>query len=88
MQGCFMRYKEFREKEVINVANGKCLGYICDIEIDENTGCICAIYIPGPGKIGGILCRDSCFCIEYRCIVRIGPDIILVNCPDNCSNKK
>lgn len=77
-----MRYKEFRDKEVINVATGKCLGYVCDIEIEESTGCICGLYIPGPGRIGGILGRDSCFCIEYRSIVRIGPDIILVNCPE------
>ena len=82
-----MRFKEFRNKEVINIATGKCIGYVIDIDIDVCTGCVKSIFVPGPGKIGGLLGRDTLFCIEWKSIVRIGPDIILVNICELHGNK-
>lgn len=77
-----MRYCEFQNKEVINVATGTCLGYVCDIEFEESSGCICSIIIPGPGKICGVLGREGYYSIDYCHIVRIGPELILVNVCD------
>ena len=37
-----------------------------------------ALIIPGPGKYLGCFCRDSEFCIPWAKVIRIGPDIILV----------
>lgn len=74
-----MRFLELREKEVINCKNCKRLGYVADIEFDPDTGCVLALIVPGQGKL------FSCFgvCSEYyikACnIVRIGPDIVLVD---------
>ncbi len=74
-----MRFSDFSRKEVINVCNCKSLGYVQDLIFDECNGHIKAIIIPGPGKWMGMFCRDHEFVIEWECIVRIGPDIILVD---------
>ena len=70
---------EFKNKEVINVRDGKRLGYVCDVEIDINLGVLKSIVVPGPGRwlpwTGGkgdiVICWDS--------IKIIGEDIILVD---------
>lgn len=74
-----MRFSELQQKEVINTTNCKCLGCVCDLEFDEKDGCIQSIVIPGPGKWFGCVGRDFEFCIPWCNIVKIGPDIILVD---------
>ena len=41
-------------------------------------GSILALIVPGPGKYLGCFCRDSEFFIPWAKVIRIGPDIILV----------
>lgn len=54
--GCDMnKISDFQVKDVVNVANGKKLGHIADLEINLNTGKIDAIIIPGAGKMLGFL---------------------------------
>ncbi len=74
-----MRFCELQEKEVINICDGKCLGMVRDLDIDEKDGCILALIIPGPGKFCGFFGRDCEFFIPWCKIVKIGPDIILVD---------
>ena len=38
-----------------------------------------ALIVPGPGKYWGLFCKDFEFCIPWCNVVKIGPDIILVN---------
>ena len=38
-------FSQLKEKEVINICDGKRLGYICDILIDTDIGKICTLYI-------------------------------------------
>jgi len=72
------RASEFKCKEVINLQDGERMGFVYDLEIDEDTGGIKAILVPGRertrlfGKCEGVL-------IPWGCIHRIGEDIILVN---------
>ena len=73
-----MRICELREKEVVNVCDGERLGNICDVDFEEHTGRICTLIIPGPGKIFGIIGRDSEYLIPYECVKRIGSDVVLV----------
>ena len=63
-----MRFCELREKEVVNICNGKCLGGVVDLQIN----------VPGPGKFCGFFGTDSEYVIPFACIKKIGPDIILV----------
>ena len=74
-----MRICELKNKEVINSADCKILGYVADVDFDLCNGRILAIIVPGPGKVLGFLCRESEYIIPYECITKIGQDIILVN---------
>ena len=67
-----MRFSELKSKDVINLRDCKKLGRICDLEFDECSGKICKVIVPSGNK----------FCIPYKDIKQIGPDIIIV---DICS---
>ncbi len=70
---------EMKEKEVINIRDGSRLGMIYDFEMDLKKGEVTAIIIPGPGKIMGIFGKNNDIIINWRKIVKIGEDIILVD---------
>ncbi len=78
-----MRLCELREKEVINVCNCKCLGFVADVDIDVCTGMVLALIIPGCGKVWGIFGKGSEMLIPWKQVVRVGPDIILVEIPES-----
>lgn len=67
-----------KQKEVVNVCDGNRLGFICDLEIDLNSGRIIKIIIPEKSRCFGVFGREKEFRIPYSCIRRIGKDIILV----------
>ena len=77
-----MRLCELEDKEVINTCDCKKLGYIADLVIDECKGCIEAIVVPKAGKWCGLFGYGAEYIIPFRCIKRIGPDIILVEICD------
>lgn len=66
-------------KDVINVRTGRRLGELVDVEIDERSGRITALVVPGPAKLWGLLGSDRDIVIPWNKIVRIGPDCILVD---------
>ena len=74
-----MRFCELKEKEVVNICNGKCLGGVVDLQINVCSGAIEALIVPGPGKFCGFFGTDSEYVIPFACIKKIGPDIILVD---------
>ena len=73
------RFLEMKQKEVININDGCRLGYVCDIEIDDKTGKIEAIIIPGPGRVLGVFGHDQEYKIEWCDIKQIGEDLIIVD---------
>jgi YlmC/YmxH family sporulation protein len=80
-----VKMSELRCKEVICVADGRRLGFVCDIEIDSPEGCVKSIIVPGPCRLLGLFGRKDDYVIPWQCISRIGPDIILVDVkPDDC----
>jgi YlmC/YmxH family sporulation protein len=72
------RSSDFRNKEVINISDGKRLGFVHDVEINLEDGRIEAIVIPGGGRLFGLIGKDSAFVIPWERIKKIGEDIILV----------
>ena len=74
-----MRFCELQEKEIINIADGKCIGMVRDLDLDVQNGCIIALIVPGPGKWFGCICREYEICIPWCKVVKVGPDIILVD---------
>lgn len=74
---CLGRAMNFKQKEVINLSDGKRLGYVQDVEADFNTGKITAIIVPGNNKIFSMNGKND-LVISWDKIVKIGDDIILV----------
>lgn len=78
-----VKISELRDREIINVHDGKRLGPIKDIELDLENGRIKAIVLPGVngGKILSLFGRDEDIVVPWDKIVRIGLDVILVEVP-------
>lgn len=72
------RTADFRQKEVINMSDGKRLGFVRDVEINLESGKLDAIVIPGEGRIFGLFGKDNEYVIPWSKIKKIGEDIILV----------
>ena len=77
-----IRISEFQMKDVVNVANGKKLGNVGDIDINVQTGKINAVIIGGTGKVLGFFGRDEDIVIPWKNILKIGEDVILVRHKD------
>jgi len=84
--GIMIKVSDIRRREVVNVHDGKRLGFISDMELDVSEGCINAIIVPGPGKFFGLIGGDRDYVIPWDRIVKIGSDVILVEVPG--SNRK
>ena len=83
-----MRFCEFKKKEVINVCDCRSLGYVDDLEFDVCTGKICAMIIREQGKLFGMFGCDCEYVIGWDKIVKVGPDIIMVDvCLDSARKK-
>ncbi len=74
-----IRICKLRQKEVINLRDGERIGFVGDVEFNLKTGCVECLIIPGPCKIWGLFGREQEFVIPWRCVCRIGFDIILVD---------
>ncbi len=73
------RASDFRRKEVIDISDGKRLGYITDVEIDLEKGIVVSVIIPGKRRFFGILPPSEDIVVKWNRISKIGDDIILVN---------
>ena len=80
-----MKITDLQCKEVICVNDGRRLGFITDVQIQVPEGNVLAVVVPGPCRFLGIAGRHDDFVIPWKCIRRIGPDIVLVDTePDKC----
>ncbi|MCT4592912.1 MAG: YlmC/YmxH family sporulation protein [Anaeromicrobium sp.] len=70
---------ELREKEIINMSDGKKLGFISDIEINLEKGRVVSVVVPTEGKFLGIFGKYNEYVIPWREINKIGVDVVLVN---------
>ena len=70
---------DFKHKEVIDINNGKRLGYVQDVCADFQTGRITSIIVPGgTNKILNFFSSNNDIIIEWEKIKCIGEDLILV----------
>ena len=70
--------EDFRDKEVICVADGRRLGFVAEIEFDVCDGRITAVIVRGECGLLGNRKGDD-FLIPWDKIQKIGEDIILVS---------
>ena len=73
------KFTELHRKEVICVCDGRRLGYIADACVEIPTGNIVSILVPGPCRFFGLLGRKDDYIIPWSRIIRMGPDIVLVD---------
>jgi YlmC/YmxH family sporulation protein len=83
-----MRFSCLCDREVINANDCRCLGSVRDVEINTECGSIEALIVPGPGKYLGFFGRECEFFIPWCKVIRIGPDIILVDFDEKEMRKK
>lgn len=76
-----LKISEFQLKDVVNVADGKKLGNVGDIDIDLTTGKIQAVIIGG-SRVLGFFGKDDEIVIPWKNIMKIGSDVILVRYKD------
>ena len=69
---------DFKHKEVVNITDGKRLGYVQDVCADLETGTITHIIVPGSSKIINIFAGNNDIVIPWQKIKCIGDDLILV----------
>ena len=83
-----LTYSQLKEREVINVNDGKSLGNVIDLTLSFPEGKLMGITVPGhkQGFFSKIFDRARLY-IDRKDIKKIGGDVILVslNCGDTCS---
>ena len=74
--------EEIRSKEVINIYDGKSMGFVCDIEINLKEGRIDGIVLPGDKCFMKILGRETNdYIVKWKYVKTVGEDVILVDVP-------
>ena len=69
---------DFRHKEVINITDGKRLGYVQDVCADLTTGSITSIIVPGSSRAFSLFSSNNDIVITWDKIRTIGDNVILV----------
>ncbi|MBR1747773.1 MAG: YlmC/YmxH family sporulation protein [Clostridia bacterium] len=68
---------ELREREIINVTDGKRLGKLSDMAF--HNGKIVGLIVPGEKKLLKNLSGGDNIYIPFGCVLKIGDDVILVD---------
>ena len=69
---------DFKHKEVINILDGKRLGFVQDVTADLESGVITSIIVPGNSKLFNMFSSGNDIVIPWQNIKCIGDDVILV----------
>ena len=70
---------DFRQKEVVNIRDGKILGFVVDVEAELNEGCIKSVVVAQMGKVLKSLGGKNNITIPWNKVKLIGEDVILVD---------
>lgn len=70
---------DFKHKEVININDGRRLGFVQDVTANLEDGMITSIIVPGSIKFLGMFSGNNDIVIPWQKIKCIGEDIILVD---------
>ncbi|NLY53856.1 MAG: YlmC/YmxH family sporulation protein [Firmicutes bacterium] len=74
-----LKISDLRLREVVNVIDGRRLGFVHDLDIDLEEGRVRGFtVIEQQGRLFGILGGNSEIYIAWEQVIRIGTDVILV----------
>lgn len=80
-----LSFKELKKREVINISDGRSLGFMTDMTLSFPSGKLSSITVPGKKSSGIFSCfSKNSIIIEENRIMKIGNDVILVNLKDGC----
>jgi len=69
---------DFKHKEVINITDGRRLGFVQDVTANLESGIITSIIVPGSPKLFKFFSAGNDIVIPWEKIKCIGDDVILV----------
>lgn len=70
---------KLKNKEVINIGDGRSIGFVSDIEVDLENGVIDGIVIPGTSGLFSFFSKnDADIVIKWDKVRTVGDDVILV----------
>jgi YlmC/YmxH family sporulation protein len=72
-----LNMSELQSKDIVNLADGRLLGHLTDIDIDLEKGRVDAIVIGG-GRMKNLFQKEDETVVPWKNIVKIGSDVILV----------
>lgn len=73
--------QDIRDKEVINIHDGRSMGYVDDMEVDLQRGLVEGIVVPAARRMFSFFGRDTDVVIRWKDVKRIGEDVVLVDVP-------
>lgn len=74
-----MRLSDLQNKDIVNITDGKNIGSIIDVQIDESSGNIVSFIIePNKNFLKFFSRNDTDREISWNSITKIGEDVILV----------
>lgn len=73
-----MRLSDLQSKDIVNMIDGRNIGNIIDVKIDERTGSIVSLVVEPNKKMLSFMNRGMDTEIAWQNIERIGEDVILV----------
>ena len=83
------RLGELCSKELIDIGDGTRYGFVGDLELDPESGCIRALVVRGRLRLFGLLGRGADMAFPWSAVRRFGEDIILVERgPEDAANRK
>ncbi|HEY8417539.1 MAG TPA: YlmC/YmxH family sporulation protein [Limnochordales bacterium] len=77
-----VRASELRLLDVVNIVDGRKLGYVYDVDVDVDTGRIRALLVPAEGRRWTLFGRRPDVAIPWKRVRKIGVDVILVHLPE------
>jgi len=69
---------DFRQKEVVNITDGKILGFVIDVDAELANGAIKSIVVAQVGKLIKSIGGKNNITIPWSNVKLIGEDVILV----------
>jgi YlmC/YmxH family sporulation protein len=76
-----IKISDLRNRDVVNIVDGRRLGTICDLDMDLEKGRITAVIVPGGTRFFNFFGGGRDYVIPWENIIKIGVDTILVDLP-------
>lgn len=73
-----MRTVELKQREVINITTAERIGFISDVEMNFENGCVESLIVPVKNGFSGFLGKKQDMVVPWEKIVSVGRDLVLV----------